>query len=164
MGYTVSVTVKPGLPLGPFRQKLTLTTDVAGAQVLQIPIEGTVTSDISISGPGWDREHGVLMLGIVRSSEGLRRNLSVLVHGEHRHNVRVSVASCKPELLHASLGEPADVNGGAVVRIPLLIEIAPGAPDANYLGSPGKLGEIILETTHPEAKQVRMMVQLAVEQ
>jgi hypothetical protein len=48
--------------------------------------------------------------------------------------------------------------------MPLTVEVPPGAPDANYLGSPGKLGEILLETTHPEAKQVRLLVQLAVEQ
>ena len=164
LGYTLTVTVKPGLPLGPFRQKLTLNTDLPGAPTLQLPIAGTVISDITISGPGWDREHGVLVLGVVRSAEGIRRNLTVLVHGEHRHDVQVTVGKCQPDFLRVSLGEPADVNGGAVVRIPLTVEVPPGVPDANYLGSPGKLGEILLETTHPEAKQVRLLVQLAVEQ
>jgi hypothetical protein len=164
LGYTLTVTIKPGLPLGPFRQKLTLNTDLPGAPTLQLPIAGTVISDIIISGPGWDREHGVLVLGVVRSGEGIRRNLTVLVHGEHRHDVQVTVGKCQPDFLRVSLGEPADVNGGAVVRIPLTVEVPPGAPDANYLGSPGRLGEILLETTHPEAKQVRLLVQLAVEQ
>jgi hypothetical protein len=163
-GYDVTVTVKPGLPLGTFRQKLTLNTDLPSAPTLQVPVEGTVISDITISGSGWDREHGVLVLGVVRSAEGIRRNLSILVHGEHRHDLKISVGKCEPDFLRVSLGEPVDVNGGAVVRIPLSVEVPPGAPDANFLGSPGKLATIILETTHPEAKQVRMLVQLAVEQ
>ncbi len=162
-GYTVTVTVKPGLPLGFLHEKLILHTNLQSASKLEIPIEGTVTSDITLSGQGWDREHNVLVLGVVRSSEGLSRKLWVLVHGAQRHDVHVTVGKCEPNFLHATLGEPADVNGGAVVRIPLTIEIPPDTPDANYLGSPGKLGRIVLETTHPEAKQVRLLVQVAVE-
>jgi len=162
-GFAVTVTVKPGLPLGVLHEKLVLNTDLPNAKTIEIPIEGTVTSDITLSGQGWDREHNVLVLGVVRSSEGLKRNLWVLVHGEHRHDVQITVGKCEPEFLQATLGSPADVHGGAVLRIPLTLEIPPGTPDANYLGSPGKLGQVILETTHPDAKQVRLLVQVAVE-
>ena len=105
----------------------------------------------------------MLQLGVVRSSEGLKRTVTVLIHGAHRHDVEVTVGKRSPALLEARLGEPADVSGGSVVRIPLIIEIPPGAPPANYLGSPGKMGQIILDTTHPDAKQIRLYVQFAVE-
>ena len=63
-----------------------------------------------------------------------------------------------------SLGQPSEINHGAVVETPLVIEIPPGSPAVNRLGSDqGKLGEIILETTHPRVPKVRILVRLAVE-
>ena len=162
-GYNVLVSVKPGLPLGPVRQKVVFETDLPGATKLELPVTGAVYSDITISGPGWDRDAGVLQLGVVNSRAGIRRTVTVLVHGEHRHDVEITVGKRSPDFLAASLGEATDLNNGSVVRIPLTVEIPPGSPPANFLGSPGKMGQIILDTTHPGAKQIRLYVQFAVE-
>jgi hypothetical protein len=159
-GYKISVTVKPGMPLGPVRQKLLLHTDLPGHNEIEVPIEGSVDSDITIAGRGWDRERGAVHLGVVRSSAGSHSELLLLVRGEQRHDVQISVGKCEPSFLNVSLGEPTDVNGGAVVRRPLIIRVPAGAPDADHMV---KWGQITLETTHTEARQIRLFVQFAVE-
>ena len=44
-----------------------------------------------------------------------------------------------------------------------MIEIPPGSPTVDCLGSEqGKLGEIILESTHPQVPKLRILVRFAV--
>lgn len=89
--------------------------------------------------------------------------MQILIHGEQRHDVQVTVGLATPDFLHVELGEPIEAGSGSTVRIPLSIIVPPGSPDVNYLGVTGKMGEVILETNHPEARQIRMLIQLAVE-
>ncbi|HEY1786046.1 MAG TPA: DUF1573 domain-containing protein [Pirellulales bacterium] len=159
-GYEVSVTVKPGMPLGPLRQVILLHTNLTAMPELRIPIEGNVDSDISLAGGGFDRDSGVLTIGPISRRTGAERKLLVLIRGAHRHSVHVTVASCDPSSIQATLGQPSDLNAGAVVQIPLTVKIPPGAPPANYMVD---FGKIQLETDHPEAKQFRVWVQFAVE-
>ena len=68
-----------------------------------------------------------------------------------------------PEGLSISLGRPSEVNN-AVTQTPLEIAIPPGSPAQNHLGSEqGKLGQVVLETTHPRVQRVRILVRFAVE-
>jgi CTP:molybdopterin cytidylyltransferase MocA len=163
-GLSVAVTIKPGLPLGPIRQKIRLVTNLPRASVLEVPIEGAIQSDISVVGPGWKSEQGVLSLGTVSHTQGIKRTLMLLVHGPHRQDVRFSVGKVVPSLLRVQIGESRQIGSGAVVQVPLEIEIPPGSPPVSYLSaSQSKLAEIVLETTHPEAKQLRLWVQFAIE-
>jgi uncharacterized protein DUF1573 len=156
-GDRVSITVKPGMPLGPLRQSLVLHTNVAEPKDLTIPIAGSIESDVSIAGPNFDRSRGLLAMATV-DRQGAERKLLVLVRGENRHSIKVSVGSSTPPL-EATLGEPTDLNADTV-QIPLKIKIPAGSPPANHLQNYGK---ILLETSHPEAQQLRIWVQFAVE-
>jgi hypothetical protein len=164
-GMRVAVTVKPGLPLGPIRQKIRLETNLDRNPVLEVPIAGTVVSDIEIFGPrGWDSDHNMLTIGPVKSREGAVRTLWVLVRGEHRQNVEVKTGSVEPNLLKVSVGSPSTSGASPVVRIPLTIEIPKGSPPVNFLGTESNpAAEIILETTHPEARRIKLFVRFAVE-
>jgi hypothetical protein len=79
--------------------------------------------------------------------------------------VQVSVGEVEPDFLRVTIGEKTEINQGAVVQFPLTIEIPPGSPYVNHLGSKlGKLAQIIIETTHPDAKQVKIPLRFAVEE
>ncbi len=168
-GCRVLVTVKPGLPLGPFRQTIRLELKMPGATpnpVIEVPIEGTIDSDISIVGRGWNSDLGRLSIGDVKSSEGAHRDLLFVVRGPYRHDVVIKPASADPSWLKVTVGEPTDLKTGAggVTQIPLSIEIPPGVPPVNHLGSEqGKYAEVILETTHSDVQQIRMYLQFLVE-
>jgi hypothetical protein len=161
-GVLISVTVKPGLPQGPLRQKLTLKTNTSASPALAI--EGNIGSEIAVVGRGWDPDTGVLNLGEVSRSVGMQRRLSLVVRGPLRKDVTFHAAEVTPDVLKVSLGKPGEINQGAVVQIPLLIEIPADSHPANHLGSEqGRLGEILLDTTHPQVPKLRIRVRFAIE-
>jgi len=169
-GMRVSVTVHPdqpapGLPLGTVTQKLRLSTNLPGGRSIEIPIFAKIESDISIAGPlTWNAKDSVLGLGHVSSKEGRRGSLQIQLLGPQRHDVQFAVEKVVPDFLRVNIGKPVDASDGETVRIPLTIEIPPGSPPSNYLGTQqAKLGEVLLSTTHPQAKQLKLSVRFAVE-
>jgi hypothetical protein len=164
-GCLVLVTIKPGLPLGAIRQTIRLDLKLAdkpATTMIEIPFEGTIDSDISIIGRSWNADLGRLRIGDVdapkASCELFRQSADRTPRGI------VKPQHVDPAWLKVSLGEPVDVatgtgRDGGVTKIPLTIEIPPGTPPANHLGSDqGKYGELILETTHPTSSN-RMYLQ-----
>ncbi len=163
-GIKVAITVKPGLPLGTFQQTIRLHTNLSTHPTLEVPIQGQVTSDITVAGQGWESNRSILHFGHVTSRTGIKRALLVVIHGPYRQDVKLEVESVTPSFLKVSLGEPASKNNGAVIHVPLEVEVPPGSPAANHLGSEqGKRGEVVLRTTHPLAKQMKFSVEFAVE-
>ncbi|MBU4273320.1 MAG: DUF1573 domain-containing protein [Planctomycetes bacterium] len=163
-GYLATITVKPGLPQGPFRRKLTIRTSLSSTPKMELRIEGIVGSEIAVVGPGWDADKGVLTIGAVSSSEGAKRRLMLIVRGADRREVSFKPVDVSPSAMKVGLGERREINRGAVVQTPLLIDIPPDSPTVNCLGSDlGKFGEIILETTHPQVPKLRILVRMAIE-
>ena len=136
--------------------------------VVEVPIEGTVDADISIVGRGWNSKAGRLRMGAVHRSEGAKRNLFVMLRGPHRRDTIIKPTKIDPPWMKVTLGEAKELSTGAraeggVSQIPLTIEIPPGAPLVNRLGSDqGSYAEVILETTNPDVKQIRMYVQFVI--
>lgn len=164
-GLLLTVTLKPGLPVGPLKQQLEIMTDAAGSSLVVLPITGRIVSEISVFGPGWDAARGVLALGTIKSDKPHRHELSVFIRGEHADQVSLEMIKVDPDVLHVSFGEKQTIKEGAVVKIPLIIEIPAGARSINRLGSDqSQMGEILLQTNHAQAKQLRLFVHFAVEQ
>jgi Protein of unknown function (DUF1573) len=169
-GCRVLLTIKPGLPLGPLRQTIRLELQMgegaeASTSTVEVPIVGTVDSDISIVGQGWDADQNRLSLGSIKSSRGATRKLLLLLRGDHRHDVKITPGPVDPAWLKVTLGEPTELKGGAVTQIPLTVEVPPGLPPSNHLGSDqGKYAEVVLETTHPQVKQIRLFLKFVIEQ
>ena len=163
-GYSLKVTVKPGLPLGPFKQTILIGTNLAAYPAVVVPITGTLVGDISIAGRGWNRDIGILVLGNVKSSAGLKRRLQLIVRGPHREKVKFTVAAIRPEALKVTFGETTSVGEGAATQTPLFIEIPKGAQPGAYLGPKrDKYGEILIETNHPLTPQLRIPVRFAID-
>ena len=166
-GYALKVTVKKGLPLGSLSQILRIKTDWPGMEEMELPIQGTVVSEVSIlSAKNFDAKKNVLTIGLVKSEKGAKVMLPVLIKGPLREQVEVSVGSFVPETsFKVTLGEPKSINDGLVRMVPLHIEIPPGSPQVSLLGGSDQadFGKIILHTTHPEAKELRIWVRFAVE-
>ncbi len=162
-GFRIQITLKPGLPLGAFQQKIVIHTDAEDAPTVDVPIQGTISSEISIIGAGWSEERQVLSLGPISSRAGLARTLRMLVRGPDRKDVKVEPLSATPDLVKVEVGEPTEWQGGQVVQIPLTIRIPQGSPPANYLVTDKEHpAEIVIGTTHPKAKQLRILLRFAV--
>jgi hypothetical protein len=170
-GCRVRVTAKPGLPVGPVRQTIRIavkTPDRANPHSMDISIEGTVDSDISLVGRGWNAVRNRLSIGEVRSEQGAKRELYLMLRGPRRNDTIIKPTVVDPSWLKVRLGEPRELTSsedgqGGVTQIPLTIEIPPGMPAVNHLGTnQGKFAEVVLETTNPDVKQIRMDLQFII--
>jgi hypothetical protein len=162
-GCLLRVEVKSILAAGPFRQRVLLKTNAGSAPDIEIPVEGTVGSEIAVAGFGWDEQTGVLTLGAVAMAKGATRQLRVVARGPHAKNVRLKLAKLVPDLLQVDVGQGKPIGQGAVIQIPLSIRIPPGNRAANHLGSKASdLGQIVFETGHPQQPELRILVRFAV--
>jgi hypothetical protein len=163
-GVLATLTSKPPLPLGPIQHRISFESNLASKPKLEVSIQGMVVSDISIIGPDWSQSLSVLRLGLIESKQGAKRTLRIMTRGPHRKEIKFDVAKKVPEFLQVSFGELAEVNQGKATQVPITIEIPKGSPPVNHLGSQlGEMGEILLQTNHPDAKEVRLRVQFAIE-
>jgi hypothetical protein len=166
-GCEVEVTIKPGLPVGPLREKIVLSTAYSSHPTVELPVSGRVSSEIAIVGRGWAEENGLLELGTVNGRVGGQYTLSLFASGPHHAEIKYGPVELDPDLLdvlRVDLGPTAPVNDGAMSRTTLTITIPPGSPPANHLGSDtGKLGQIKIKTSHPNVPMLRILVRFAVE-
>ena len=162
-GLLLRVTLKSGLPLGPFRQQIVLSTNLDSAPTVEVPVEGTIADDISVVGPGWDGRRGLLEFPAVAGSDGAQMRLMLLVRGPHRKQVEFKPVRIVPECVEVDLGKTTATNNGALIQTPLTIRIPAGSPPGNYLGPPqGEVGQIIIDTNHPQQPQLQILVSFAV--
>jgi hypothetical protein len=163
-GYLVTVGVKSGLPLGRFRQTIRLETNLESAPTVEVPVSGSVQSEVSIVGGGWNDKAGMLTLGTVRSGAGSRRTLLVVVGGPHRKEVEINTKEVVPDLLEVEVGPTEEARDGSVTQTPVTVSIPPGSRPANYLGpAEEQLGKIMIETSHPNARLIKILVRFAVQ-
>ena len=169
-GCLVRLTLKPGLPLGMIQQTIRLDLQLGEAMEkvsVEVPIEGIIDSDVSIVGPGWEQGLSRLSFPAVSSAKGATRKLFVLLRGDRRHEVAIKTGKIDPSWLKVTLGEPSELKSGdgGVTQVPLTIEIPPGMPPVNHLGTDqGKYAEVVLETTHPQVSEIRMNLRFVIEQ
>jgi hypothetical protein len=162
-GLELKVTVKPGLPLGSFKQRIRLKTNLLEDSEHEIPITGTVVGPVSITGTGWNSEFGVLAIGHVNRSEGAKRKLNLWIRGKQFRGLELKPPQVKPEAMQVTYGKVSELNDGSVILVPLTIEIPKGTPSMNHMGSgQGKWAEITIPSDNADLPPVKIMVQFAV--
>ncbi len=164
-GTVVTVAAKPGLPPGSIRQTLRLGTSLSHVPPIDIPIQGTVKSHITVAGDRrWNSRNQSLSLGTIKSSEGESYLLRVQVSGEHRASTELNIEEVTSPALQVELGEKEELLDGRIVQYPLKIEVPAGSRPVNHLGSSfGENARIVLSTTHPGIQQMVIRVRFAVE-
>jgi hypothetical protein len=161
--YEIQLRVKPGLPVGPFRQKIVVTTEPDLKTPTVIPITGNVRGDLSMLGPGWDSAQDIFKLGDVDGTTGKTFEFSLLVRGPHRDEAKPRVVRIDPDLFQVTIGEPVPVGDGAVLKYPVTLVIPPGTPSVNRYGSStSKLAELFIDGGHPELGELRMRFRIGV--
>jgi hypothetical protein len=162
-GFRVEVEVLPGLPLGPLKRTITARFAMPEEVTAELPLVGTVGGDLVLAGPGWDSSRQALMLGTVSGRTGLKRRIFLTAKGPYREQVRPVVRETVPDTLVVTIGEPAPVGAGGVLRIPIDLAIRPGSRSSNHLCSEqGPAGRIVFETGHPESPELSIPVCIAV--
>ena len=159
----ITLTAKPGLPLGRIQQALAVHTNLPDAEHLEIPVVGQVVGDISVHGTEWSTEHGILTLGKVKSSEGRRAKVNIVVRGADAASVKFEVQSRDPADLQVTIGESRKLND-TLAHVPVEIEVPAGTPPMVRLDTAqGEAGRVVLKTTHPKIPELVLGVRFAVE-
>ena len=152
-GVTIVLKALPGLPLGPLAETLQLTLNIPDTDPLDVPVFGSVVSDVSLVGPGVNATRLLFNVGQGRSSAGLKRTAYVVVKGPHRSETEVQLVGTEPAAeFQATLGEPLRDNP-ALVRYPLSIEIPPNTTPVARTGEEN-YARVKLTTTHPQVKEL----------
>ncbi|HEY1067502.1 MAG TPA: hypothetical protein VGE52_15375, partial [Pirellulales bacterium] len=162
-GYEFTVTIKPGLPLGHFRQRLKIHHSIPNIEPVEIPIAGSIVGDVSIKGGVglWNEEAGVLLLGRVFQRQGLKQNLKLYVKDAPADFAVESVKSTPDDSLKVECSAPKRV--GQVTVVDVQISIPPGTRTQVHMGTAAEpLGEIIIRTNHPRTPEVKMLVKFDV--
>jgi Protein of unknown function (DUF1573) len=160
-GVEMRVHLKPGLPLGQLVQTIQLTTNRNQGGKLDIPVYGTVVSDISLVGPGTLADKLLVDLGSVKSSQGAKSTVYLVVKGPSRDETELKIASVTPDAeLTATLGEPLR-NNPQLISYPLTLQVSPGTTPVSRLSSGSRIA-VRVETTHPQIKEVTFHVRYAV--
>lgn len=163
-GIEATIKVKPGLPLGNFKQRVIFNTNLENMALFEIVVSGRVVGAVSVVGKPWDRDLNAVVIGSVKQSQGAKAELALLVKGPNREGL----APAAPELpdadvLKVSYGEVKEINQGTITRIPLVIEIAPGSRLVNHMGGEqGKMAVIYVPLNKPELGKVKLLVRFAV--
>ncbi|HUY34163.1 MAG TPA: DUF1573 domain-containing protein [Pirellulales bacterium] len=164
-GLDLVVTVKPGLPLGAFRQRIRLTTNIEENAELTIPIEGMIQGDVSIIGEGkrWDEKRGFLRMGAIKRSQGAKATLKLYVRGSHQEGLVLGTPKVFPDWLVVNCSEPTRIEGGNVTQAKVTIKVPPGSPTADHSGAEDtKPGEIIIPTNRPALGEIKLQINFAV--
>ncbi|MDZ4783067.1 MAG: DUF1573 domain-containing protein [Planctomycetia bacterium] len=165
-GWLVTVTVKPGLPTGSFRQGVELTTTLEKALDTQLEVEGNVVNDIAIVAIGGNfvPKFNLLTLGALHQAQGGQAKLKMLIAGEYADKIELGEPVCEPEFVKVTLGERKLLNNGAASEIPIEIEIPPQSPLISKMGKArDEMGRITIPTNHPSMKEVHILLNFAVE-
>ena len=156
--------MEPGLNLGLVNSKITFATDLGEAVgTYEVPVTGRVAGDFTfVGGPSFDARLNVLRMGTVKSSEGAKIGMSVVVQGGKRDQVDLQVASVKPsDALNVTVGEPKLV--GSRKFFPLQFEVPQGAPETYLSGAnPKDFGLVVLTTNHELIKEISVHIQVNV--
>jgi len=163
-GCLIKLTVKPGLPAGPFGERIRFHLNTPGDPEVELTVEGRVNSPIEVSGANWDNSLGILSLGTVHSREGAKGVVYLTLRGDALKQADVRLDKVLPETLKVTVGK-LEKFGPDAARVPLTIEIPPGSRPEDHLGTQlGTLAQIFLDTGLAEPKQMRLLVRYAVEE
>jgi hypothetical protein len=160
-GLKMTVTTKPGLPLGAFNQTVQVSTNQNTPSLVSVHLIGNAVSDIHLAGPRVDAVNMMVGLGTIARGTPVKQTVYLLVKGPYRDQTQLSLASVEPaNELTATLGEPNRENP-KIVRYPLIIESPATAPAVSRMAE-GAFAKIRLTSTHPDVKELTIKVRYVI--
>jgi hypothetical protein len=162
-GYRLSVKTKSGLPLGPIRQTIRLRIEGETTEPLDVLIVGRVVGDFAFAGRDWEGSTRAIRIGVVNKGKSAARTLIISVRGPQRDETQIHVVEVYPKFLDVKLSKTTGRKGADVRIFPLVIKIPKGQLPGDFRGVGQKPGRIVLETNHPQVKQIEILVRFLIE-
>ncbi len=162
-GYTVRVTILPGMKFGNFHEAILFSTDPEMKTPVRLNVNGTVRKPINIFGPHLENKSQTLTMGDVPEGVGKRMRLIMHTTGEHRKEVQLKLKESIPPDLQLEVGPSKELSRGSIHQTPLSVVLPPDAEVCEYPGDrPERMGRLVIETNHPDYPDIILHVKLAV--
>ena len=165
-GLLVLVTKSADLPIGPFQQTLEFRTNISSDSI-KVPIRGKVIGDIYIHTQAtFDQVNNLLLLPNIKKGERHRAVLQIRVSGQYKDEVELSIdkETLDPRGTLVASWRPTIRSKDGPTIFPLVVEIPSDSEVVSRLGPTRKdFGKIVVNTTHPDAKQIVIYVRFAIE-
>lgn len=169
-GCLIALTVDPHqeggslMPVGYIRQSLRVQTNIPGeTKPTTIGINGTVRSDLFISGNSFNPVTSVLIFGSgLMNSKQVEKFLDISAQGPYRDKMKLNITSVTPKWIVTELQE-SQFKNSKFKQFRLLVAIPESSPAANFQGpDKEKMGKIVIETTHPDIKTLEIYLNFSV--
>ena len=162
-GYAVTLTIRPGMRLGPLNARIQATTNMLDKlDPIELLVSGRVSGDTElIGGPSFEAPKATLTIGTVSRKEETIIRLQLSLQGADRANALPKVVSVVPAgSLEVEIGEPRETASRRL--FPIIFKVPKGAPIATYPGSsPKNFGKVIIKPSENSAEvpiYIRMSV------
>ena len=161
--YDVTVTIKPGMRLGPMNARILATTNMEDKlDPIELLVSGRISGDTElIGGPSFDVAKATLTIGTVSRKEETVVRLQLSLQGAERAGAVPKVVSVVPAgSLEVEIGEPRETASRRL--FPIVFKVPKGAPIATYPGSsPKNFGKVIIKPSESSA-EVPIYIKLSV--
>ncbi len=154
-GYHVRAVVAPGVPIGPFSEKVTLLSEDDERKEFDIQLKGYLAGPIEFLGPAYRKETSVVAMGEFPSDTGKDVTLSLFVRDFDQDLELLDVVP-KSDRVQFELKKDEKLKGKAR-RYQLKVKALPG-PHVDFLTGPALKFE--LKFNHPNAESVVLKVRM----
>jgi len=157
-----TITLKPGLPVGPFQEWFQVSTNYPSQANVSFLASGQIVSgNVAISGQGFNPATGVADLGTTVVGRSISRVFSIQFSGPAAQSASIQVEAVEPAWLQTSLSPPTDAGPRRIFS--LTVTVPENAPTGSYLfAGDGQQAHITLETNDETMPVLRIPLQFVV--
>ncbi|MDX1964878.1 MAG: DUF1573 domain-containing protein [Pirellulales bacterium] len=164
-GWRGIVTVRPGLPLGNFRQALLLNWPGGEIAETLIPVQGTITGAVSlVGGPNWNSDLQIYEFPEIVTREARSQGLYLLLKGDQRQVLQPRLIKAQPSFLRVEFGDPEFLTATEQTKVPVTVVVPADSPAGSHTGEgKSRAGRVMIETGIPNYPQVRIFAKFVKE-
>ena len=158
-GYVIEATLKPEMPIGPFREYLTIQTNLPNSSPVNMFVNGTRTGPITILPTGntrWNHKAMVVNLGEFDATQGAKASLLLFIAGLDETKFQFLSVEKNLETLGVTLKPDPNFQSESRQKFRLTFEVPPGSPtEIRTIDRPVR---VIIKTNHPEAEELKFRI------
>jgi hypothetical protein len=165
-GVRVTVSGKPGLPLGPLLETLKITTNQSADNVFEVPLMGRVVGNYELKvsgGLSFDENRSLIDLGQMNVNATKTVDMNIFIRGEDADSAEISVESDDidpSENIKVEIGEKKKI--GALVTVPLKLTVQGNGQSLSRLGpNVNDLGRVTIHTTDETTPIIQLFIKFA---
>jgi hypothetical protein len=157
-GCMVEITVRPGLPIGAFRQAVRLHTNIPNVEPVEVPIVGEIGPDVRLVGRGYNERTGVLQLDPFDPAKGTTRELELSIFGSQDSTLKPELVRAEPAGLTVSFGEGNYDSTIGANKFKANLVIPPNAVARDARATPGI---VEINTGHSQIPRLSVSIQFS---